>query len=93
MRTSRAFTCAETATSFCPRRRTGRSEFSTRLLGQRPIYRSSPRPMPLSATAWDRRRSVTMLSGRTYRFIDFFRNFSAALGSLDKETKLSSAPP
>ena len=75
------------------RRRNGRCEFSARLLSQRPISRSSPRPRSFSAAPYERRRSVTMTSGRPCRFINFFRNFSAALRSRVFVTTLSSTSP
>ena len=72
------------------RRRNGRCEFSARLLSQRPISRLSPRPRSFSAAPYERRRSVTMTSGLPCRFMDFFKNFSAALRSRVFVTRLSS---
>lgn len=60
------------------RRRNGRCEYSARLLSQCPISWSSPRPNSLSAAPYDRNRSVTMVSGRPCRFMDFFKNSKAA---------------
>ncbi len=56
-RTSAKCACGGTAT--CSLRRNGSCEFSARLLSQRPISRSSPRPRSFSAAPYDLSMSVT----------------------------------
>ena len=75
------------------RRRDGRCEFSTRLLSQRPISRSSPRPRAFRIAPLERRRLVTITSGQPCRFIYIFNNFNAALRSRVFVTRLSSTSP
>ena len=76
-----------------PRLRNGRGAFSALLRAHRPASRSSPQPGSLSAAPQERSRSVTMVSGRPWRFVDFFRSFRAALRSRDLVAKLSSSSP
>jgi hypothetical protein len=74
-------------------RRNERCDFSALLLSQRPVLRSTPRPRSFRAAPQDRNRSVTMVSGRPFRFIAYFKKFRAALRSRVLVTMLSSTSP
>ena len=73
--------------------RNGRREVLARLVSQRPILRSSPRPRSFRAVLCDCDRLVTTPSGRQCHFIEFLRNFSVVLRSRVLVTVLSCPLP